>query len=432
MNNLVFLERFSAGVIVSVLLFLVVELVIRKMKINNHRQKSRLYMITLISCFSSIFYTTFFFNIDKYENKLIFSFLPLKVMFENQHRLPVELREEFTIMGVKFIVPLLIFSSLLVFLLSIFISKFYMKKRLNLKKCEDKKVIDTIKKICQETKTDMPEILIGDGMNAFVFGVPPVLAVGRELVYHTDENELELVLRHEMNHIKNHDNILKPFLFSLQILFFFNPVAHILNQRIAREREFLADKISEVKKDKILFLYTLVKLNELQIGKKHLFSIVSSLVKPNLKMRTEMLLSENRSTGKYPYFVALWVFAILLVAGIYIPSSLTDPREGLPDGMAFGRVIHDKMWDGENVLARQHKDAVHGGSVPGKMWRDGGNVLMRQDKDLFDVPDSIPNMGRQPAPMHSIDMRTLAAVILVLPLLVKSSEYGVSCVKWKK
>ena len=428
--ELVFLEKFSAGIMVSVLLFLAVELVIRKMKISNHRQKSHLYMIAFISCFSSIFYTTFFFNLDKYGNKLVFSFLPLKVLFENQHKIPVEMRGEFTVMDVKFIVPLLIFSSLLVFFLSIFFSTFYMKKRLNLKKCEDKKVYDTVRKICQETKIRMPEILIGDGMNAFVFGIPPVLAIGRELVSHTDENELELVLRHEMNHIKNHDNILKPFLFSLQVLFFFNPVAYILNRRIAREREFLADKISEVKRDKILFLYTLVKLNELQIGKRNLFSIVSSpLVKPNLKMRTEKLLSENKRTGKYPYFVALWVFAILLVAGIYIPSCLTDPKERLPDGIAFGR-IPDRMQDGESMLAMQYKDAGFG-SVPDRMW-DGRNVPVRKNQGLLDVPDSFPPKGKEPAPVHSIDMSTLVAGILVLPLFVKSSEYGFSYLKWKK
>ncbi|MBU7045756.1 MAG: M56 family metallopeptidase [Theionarchaea archaeon] len=427
--DLVFLEKFSAGIIVSILLFFVVELVIRTMKISNHRQKSHLYMITFVSCFSSIFYTTFFFNIDKYENKLIFSFLPPRVMFEPQRRLPFGMKEGFTPMDLRLLVSLLIFISLAVFLLSIFLSKFYMKKRLNLKECEDTRVIDTIKKICQETKMEIPEILIVDGMNAFVFGVPPALAVGRELVNHTDENELELVLRHEMNHIRNHDNILKPLFFSLQILFFFNPVSHILNQRIAREREFLADNVSEVKKDKILFLYTLVKLNELQIGKKTLFCIASSpLVKPNLKMRTETLLSENRSTGKYPYFVALWVFAILLVAGLYVPSNFAGPREGLPDGMAFGKVP-GKMWNGENILG-QYKDGI--GPIPGKMWRDGGNVLMRQDEGLFDVLDSFPPMGKEPAPMHSIDLSTLAVAILVLPLLVKSSEYGLSYLKWKK
>ncbi|MBU7016788.1 MAG: M56 family metallopeptidase [Theionarchaea archaeon] len=334
-------------------------------------------------------------------------------------------------MDLRLIVPHLMLISLVAFLLSIFLSKFYMKKRLNLRKCEDRKVIDTIKKICQETKMKMPEILIGDGMNAFVFGVPPVLAIGRELVNHTDENELDLVLRHEINHIKNYDNILKPLFFSLQILFFFNPVAHILNQRIAREREFLADKISEAKKDKILFLYVLVKLNELQIGKRTLFSIASSpLVKPNLKMRIETLLSENRSTGKYPYFVALWVFAILLVAGLYVPSNFAGPRDGLPDGMVFDKGP-GKMWNGENTLVGQYKDGICG-PVPGKMWRDGGNVLMRQDKGLFDVPDSFPPMGKEPAPLHSIDLSTLVATILVLPLFVKSSEYGFSYLKWKK
>ena len=427
--DLIFLEKFSAGIIVSILLFLVVELVIRKMKISNHRQKSHLYMIAFISCFSSIFYTTFFFNIDKYENKLVFSFLPLRALFEAQHRIPFGMKEGVTPMDLRLLVPHLIFISFVVFLLSIFLSKFYMKKRLNLKKCEDTKVIDTIKKICQEAKMKTPEILMGDGMNAFVFGVPPVVAIGRELINHTDENELELVLRHEMNHIKNHDNILKPLFFALQILFFFNPAAHILTQRIAREREFLADKISEVKKDKILFLYTLVKLNELQIGKRTLLNIVSSpLVKPNLKMRTETLLSENRSTGKNPYFVALWVFAILLVAGLYVPSNFAGPREGLPDGMAFGKVP-GKMWNEENILG-QHKDGI--GPIPGKMWRDGGNMLMRQDEGLFDVPDSFPPMGKEPAPMHSIDLSTLAVAILVLPLVVKSSEYGFSYLKWKK
>ena len=429
MIDLFFLKRFLTGIFVSILLFIVVESIIRITKINNHREKSNLYLITLLSSFSGIFYALFSFDIYKNGDKLVFSFPNIKIELENLLRMSLMSTKE-GVLDLRVIILLLIAISLFTFFFTVFLSKFYIKKKFNLRKCEDEKIIDLVKKVCHENKLKIPKIMIFDKeINAFVFGFPPILAVSKELIENISEKELELVLRHEMNHIKNHDNILKPLLFSLRVLFFYNPVVHILNRKIAKEREFLADRVSDIKKEKVLFLYTLVKLNELQIGKKKLFlSYISSpFVKSNLKIRTETLLSENKRTGSYPYLISLWIFAILIFAGIYASGNLIFSRGILLSNGAITVCsdTSDRIC-GEGAylqIKNPYNDSFK--SIPAS--KSVKHISVFGSKESYGLSYSLsdPNeflilmVGR----LYSIGIKKAMAIILIFPLLFKFCGY---------
>ncbi|MGD2248296.1 MAG: M56 family metallopeptidase [Candidatus Methanofastidiosia archaeon] len=317
------LQKFLVGVGVSVLALCAVEILIKVNKIDDSAQKSYLYMIALFSCFSSILYTPFFVSISARGDQLVL-FFPntVKEITTALNSGIVSMRGEFLFVNFRVILLILMIGSALFFVFALGFSRYYIVKRYSAESCKDKRILTVLEKVCQDMNMRKPDVLSIKGVNAFVFGIPPVLAVGTDLIENTNEKELELVIRHEMNHIKNFDHVLKPFFSSLRILFFINPVVHVLSQKIAEEREFLADNVSETRKDRLLFMYTLVRLCELNVDRTKGFSsaLFSPLIRPNLTMRKEILFSKSKKRRKYTYFVFMGVFAILLVAGTYVSS----------------------------------------------------------------------------------------------------------------
>jgi len=423
----IFLGRYLIGVVVSVLVFLLVEFMIRVAKIRDSNQKSSLYVIALASCFSSMLYVPFLLSVQTHGNRLVLFFpnivkgLEMAVMIGF-----MQVRGGFLFLNSQLIFLILTIGSVLFFVVALVLSRVYVERVFHAEKCGDKRLLSILAGVCNEMKMKVPSVFMIEGVNAFVFGVPAVLAVGKELVKNINDRELELILRHEINHIKHHDNILKPFLFSLRILFFVNPVVHVLSKKIAKEREFLADRISETRKDKVLFLYTLVRLNELSIEKKRLFfSIASSpLVKSNLIMRTETLLSEPRKGKIYPYFVSFWILSILLIAGTYVPRDFSH-LEAVPvlDKITFTE-IGGRLGDPPEFFYRENVHAQ-------------GTVFLHtiptapETREFLPVfrPEDIRNplfnggAGKMNFRSYSIDLKIVVAAILVISLLFGFVQY---------
>ena len=67
MIDLGFLMKFLTGVGISALVFLVVESIIKVTTIQDNNQRSNLYSIALLSCFSSILYAPFLLNVQIHE-----------------------------------------------------------------------------------------------------------------------------------------------------------------------------------------------------------------------------------------------------------------------------------------------------------------------------------------------------------------------------
>lgn len=403
----IFLTKFLIGVVISVLLWGIIELLMRIMNIHDHRQRSYLYFITILSSFSSIVYAFFFFGIQK-NGELLVAFpdaMRLRTMV-----LGLVIAERFRFFDLRFIFFSLIIASVFVFVFALFFSSIYIKKRANLERCENKKIIDVVRKVCRDNKANPPKIMMVNGINAFVFGFPPIMAIGKDLVENVNERELELIITHEVNHIKNYDIILKPFLFSLKILFFFNPVVHVSSRNLTREREYLADNVSEVKKEKVLFLYSLVRLSELHLGKNNivLSALSFPLVKPNLKARTETLLRENKKTGMRPFFISLWVFALLIMVGMYVSSTVT-PGRGLPSDTAH---MPERIFD----VYLLDNLAYHGFEP----MRDVESVFRSQNRRF--VPDPRAFIKSMPQFYH-VDVTTAITFMLVIPLLVEGGYY---------
>lgn len=431
MIDTIFLINLLTGVAVSTLFFVVVEVLVRTMKIHDHRQRSNLYLLALFSSFSSVAYAFHPIGIHWNGDTLVLTLPNIVSRFKNMFMMGFTNARGFRAFDLRAIFFVLIVVSLLLFLFIIFFSTYYMKKRFNLKKCKDKGVVELTKKICCESNVSMPKIMLAEGINAFVFGVPPVLVVGKELLEKTTEKELELILKHEVNHIKNYDNIIKPFLFSMRILFFFNPVVHILSQTLASEREFLADRVSEIKREKVLFLYVLVKLNEAHIGKKNIVpSAVSfTLVRSNLKVRTDKLLREEKRTGFHPWVVSFWIFAILIIGGMYVSSNLVAPKKGLSLGDSVLSIKAPEKIFGvpPHQIGSRHADQAAMDRVSSIMKDMGSAVIpMPGMVNGFFHEGSNHCIPRNTVPVlfYSINT-TIFMAILVFPLLFEFPYYVV-------
>jgi Zn-dependent protease with chaperone function len=408
-------------------MFFIVILLIRMLKINNHRQRSHLYLSALLSSFSIMLYALFFFDIHKRGDSLIF-------LFPNQLRgLEFMLRESiesvgegFGFLDLRLVLLILFMISLGVFFCLLFISRFYILRKYNLIPCHDERVLRLLGNICHETGARVPETMMFRGdINAFVFGFPPVLAIGEELLGNVGERELRLILKHEMNHIQNHDHVLKPFLFSLRILFFYNPCVHALAQLITKEREYLADKVSDMKKEKAFFLYTLVKLNERRGRERSILpSFISSpLVRSNLKMRTETLLEKESKCRSNPHFIFFWLFSILIFSSTYALGNLPPLRkEGFMEkNDMFHRQPPGGIFTEENFSMKKLPPSIADGfPFPSRSHNIGLSFFpAHRDNDGFQNSPFMPKKIRiiEPPLSYTINIRTMLMAFLLTPLL---------------
>ena len=157
---------------------------------------------------------------------------------------------------------ILLFLSISYLIFSLIFGKKFILRNVNAQKCNDLQIIQMVNKLCKEIKIKTPKLYIFDGEpNAFIFGYPISLVISKKLINYLSKEELEVAIRHELGHISNKDHLLKPLLQSIRIMFFYNPIVHILYSMIIKERELLADsKYINSKVDKIRFMEILLKI----------------------------------------------------------------------------------------------------------------------------------------------------------------------------
>ena len=90
---------------------------------------------------------------------------------------------------------------------------------------------------------DLRETTVG---NAFSLdnGSWKIVAVSPELVNSMSPAEVEAIIAHELSHLKNRDSREKGLARLAKLAFVFDPVLHLAEAAVHRERELLADKLS--------------------------------------------------------------------------------------------------------------------------------------------------------------------------------------------
>jgi len=252
-------------------------------------------------------------NIPKNEN-LLYSVLSDNEINEKQSReespyLLVFLRFQF----------ILLFLVVAYIIFTLFLNRKFLLRNVNAQKCNDSQIIQMVDKLCKEIKIKTPKLYIFDGEpNAFIFGYPISLVISKKLIKYLSKEELEVAIRHELGHISNKDHLLKPLLQSIRIMFFYNPIVHILYSTIMKERELLADsKYINSKVDKIRFMEILIKINDFSknqnIFSNKIYSSSSLLLvsqkirKLNITDRYNQLFSARKKKSFFTTFVCIIV-----------------------------------------------------------------------------------------------------------------------------
>jgi beta-lactamase regulating signal transducer with metallopeptidase domain len=159
---------------------------------------------------------------------------------------------------------ILILAGIIFLMFSLFAGKKYTLRKMKATPCTSDTLIHLVASVAEKMHIKPPRVLIAQSApNAFVFAYPTSIVFSEALLDTLSEKEIRMVVTHELSHIKHHDIILKPFLQTLRIMFMYNPIVHLLYYRLMKERELLADlHFLHDKKEKILFMETLMKIND--------------------------------------------------------------------------------------------------------------------------------------------------------------------------
>ncbi len=92
-------------------------------------------------------------------------------------------------------------------------------------------------------KAGLEEAIAGNAFS-FSFRGKGIVAMSNDMVQSLSSEEAEAVLAHELSHIKNRDSSLKSLARMARLAFPFDPVIHLVEAAVHRERELLADRAS--------------------------------------------------------------------------------------------------------------------------------------------------------------------------------------------
>jgi beta-lactamase regulating signal transducer with metallopeptidase domain/peptidoglycan/xylan/chitin deacetylase (PgdA/CDA1 family) len=127
----------------------------------------------------------------------------------------------------------------------------------------------------------------------------PVILVPASLFLQIHPRELEIIIAHELIHIRRYDPLVNLAQSAMEILFFYHPCIWWLSAHIRKEREFAADaRVLEIFSDSHLtYANALANLEEIRLlTNNHIPSIATAANGGNLMQRIQKILQKNTET----------------------------------------------------------------------------------------------------------------------------------------
>lgn len=148
----------------------------------------------------------------------------------------------------------------------------------------------------------------------------PVILVPAGLFLQIHPRELEIIIAHELIHIRRYDPLVNLAQSAVEILFFYHPCIWWLSAHIRKEREFAADaRVLEIFNDSHLtYANALANLEEIRLlTNNHIPSIATAANGGNLMQRIQKILQKNTETR---ITNSAWSagLAILLISAVLI------------------------------------------------------------------------------------------------------------------
>jgi Zn-dependent protease with chaperone function len=105
---------------------------------------------------------------------------------------------------------------------------------------------ETFTQLCRKMNiegVDLREATVGNAFSLKNSG-RKIVAISPDIVESMSSGEVEAVIAHELSHLKNNDNQEKGIARVAKLAFAFDPVLHLVEAAVHRERELLADQSS--------------------------------------------------------------------------------------------------------------------------------------------------------------------------------------------
>ena len=349
-----FQPYFYYSLVLSLALFVGVNLAVRMTRIKDHRLRSYLFTLPMLSPMFVYFLYPPQLDIIMLDTGLsAFSFPPNPMNFMQPHPLPPVTQSVLSVTGSLCLSGILLGISLLA--ICLVLNRFGTRRGfIPLSEEDYPKVIGIVAKRCKRFGIDLPNIGLAEDLrpNAFVggHGRSAVLVFSLGMLETFDHDELTVAIDHELMHLKNRDTLFRSASIGLMALSFFNPIVYLSYTATLREREHLADDGSTRTKrsqealrralrkaaETTRFVERMASASGLRlIGLLPLFPRNMLATHPAEEKRLESISRPIRERKASPKTIFLTIICILALSGVLL-TVFVDTREMLVQDLSVG------------------------------------------------------------------------------------------------
>jgi len=183
----------------------------------------------------------------------------------------------------------------------------------------------------------------------------PLILLPIGLVNELSAEEVEMILLHELSHIKRGDFLVNILFRLVRILLFFNPLVWWLCKLIDAEREHCCDdRVIEITGDKISYVRTLVRFAENQMPSPNL---AMTLTQGMLGRVERLVVGRNRTLARLEVICLSIILLLgLLLVNPYNRSSIVSlakpPAQGRNTGKSPDAAARDKQKAEQSALKK--------------------------------------------------------------------------------
>lgn len=180
----------------------------------------------------------------------------------------------------------------------------------------DEKWLKTVKSISEFFNITRPVILFESATVKFptVIGYfKPVILMPLGTLAEMSTEQVEMILAHELAHIKRSDYLLNLVQSFLEIVYFFNPAVWIISRIIRTEREYACDDLAlSINDDSLIMAKALLSVHQKE-GYRPVVAISALGTKNSILWRIKRMIQKNNVKTNYPKKMVL---SILLVGSL--------------------------------------------------------------------------------------------------------------------